>query len=247
MSLIKVILVALLCVGKSPGHCSHCRCAWAEAALSAGAVSQAASWVPVPCQPCRRPCPVLKGRSWPGVAPSTARQPLVRMCWVSKLCCWRAIWLMVKQMLASCLPCCPDASLVGGGMPCARVASQLRCLMCSWLLPLTFSSRSLSPLLGQCPGVSAILSVAVETLLGDRSGSAFWAPLSTSLDSTPAFLLLSSPPVPQGVLASGLPVGIAGLLLPGAFECCLCYTFLWDLIFFLLLWVTRCQCKFLPP
>lgn len=137
---------------------------------------------------------------------------------------------MVKQMLASCLTHCLDASLVEGGMPCTRVASQLRFLMCSWLLPLTFS-QSLSLLLGQCPGVPTVLSVAVEALLGDRSGSALQAPPSTSLDSAPAFLLPSLPPVPQGILASQLPVDIAGLLLPGAFECCLCYTFLCDLIF----------------
>lgn len=39
VSLIKVVLVALLCVRKLHGHCLRCRCAWAEAALSAGAVS----------------------------------------------------------------------------------------------------------------------------------------------------------------------------------------------------------------
>jgi len=109
---------------------------------------------------------------------------------------------------------CPDASLLGGGMPCTRVASQLMCLMCSWLLPLACSFHSLSPLLGQCPGV------AVETLLGDRSGSALQAPLSTSLDSVPSFLLLSSPPVPQGILASALRVDITGQLLLHALECC---------------------------
>lgn len=43
--LIKAVLVALLWVGKLHGHCLRCRCAWAEAALSAGAVSSAASWV----------------------------------------------------------------------------------------------------------------------------------------------------------------------------------------------------------
>lgn len=71
------------------------------------------------------------------------------------------IWLTIKQMLASCLPHCPDASL----------------------------------------------------------------------DSTPAFLLLSLPPDTQAVLASELLVDTTGLLLPGAFERCLCYTFPWDLIF----------------
>lgn len=165
----------------------------------------AASWVPVPCQPSQSAFPELKGRSWPRALPS-AFGPCV--LGVSALLL-EAVWLMVKQTVASCLPHCTDASLLGGGMPFTRVASQLMCLVCSWLLLLTFS-RSLLPLLGQCPDVTAVPLVAVGTLLGDRSSSALWAPLSASLDSSPAFPLLFSPPVPQGIFVSELLVDITG-------------------------------------
>lgn len=106
--------------------------------------------------------------------------------WVPKLCCWRKIYLWPCR----CWPVpalVPGASLGEGGMPCPRVASQLSCLMFSWLLPLTFSSQSLKPLLGQCPGPLGHLAV---------SGFAPWAPRSTSLPQLlPSCFFL--PPIPS--------------------------------------------------
>lgn len=168
----------------------------------------------MPCQPCQCTFPSAQ-RQFLARGATQQWTPAFGTCvlGVRALLELETISLMVKQVLA-------------GGTSCTCVASQRRCLMGSWLLLLTFSSRSLSPLLGQCPGMPAVFSVAVETLLGGRSGSALQAPLSTSLDSSSAFPLLSSPPTPQGILASELPVGIPGLLLPGVFECCLCYAFL---------------------
>lgn len=72
--------------------------------------------------------------------------------------------------------------------------------------------------------VPALPLVALGTLLGDRAGPALQAPLSTSLNSTPAPFFTILPPE--------LRVDTAALLLPGAFGCCLRQTFLWDLKFF---------------
>lgn len=98
---------------------------------------------------------------------------------------------MAMQVLAS-----SSASLGQGGMLCPHVVLQLSCLMCNWLLPLTFSSQSLKPLYGHSPGP-----------LGHLAGCCFWfCSLGTSehLTSPAPALLLLSPTHPQGILTSVL-------------------------------------------
>lgn len=76
-----------------------------------------------------------------------------------------------------------------------EVVLQLRCLVCSWLLSLSLFPEPLaSPALTwQIPAI--LVTAGTLLFAGVLPGCVFQAPLSTSLDSAPAFLPLPSRPL----------------------------------------------------